>query len=54
MFIGIVESGSRAQTITCNAQGANDKTWIARVGRTTKPLHEQVHTMLVNETKNTV
>ena len=38
IFFGGVESGSREQTVTSNAYGANEGTRFARVGRTTKPL----------------
>ena len=54
IYFDIVESGSRAQTVTCNAYGANDKTRFSRVGRTGNPLEEQVHSILVDKTQNPV
>ena len=54
IFFDSVETGSRAQTITCDTQGTNDKTRFARVGRTTKPLHEQVHAMQIEKIQSAI
>ena len=46
--------GSRAQTITCDTQGAHYQTSFARVGSPTKTFHEGENTVLIDETNGGV
>ena len=49
-----MESGSGTQTVAGDADSTDNKTGFARVGDKAEPLHEQVHTVLVNENKDAV
>ena len=44
-----VDSGSCAQTITCDTQGAHYQTSFARVGSPTRTFHEGKNTVLIDE-----
>ena len=49
VFLCSMESGSRAQTITHDSQGAHDEDSFASVGSPTETFHEGEHTMLIEE-----
>ena len=54
MIVDGMESGSGTWAVLSDADGADNKTGFARVGDTAQPLHEQVHTVLVDETQDAV
>ena len=54
VFFSSMESGSRAQTITCDSQGAHYQVSFARVGSPTKTFDEGENTMLIDEANGRV
>ena len=54
MIVDGMESGSSTQAVAGDADGTDKKPRFARVGDTAESLLEQVHTVSVDQTKDTV
>ena len=54
IFVGRMESASRAQAIASDAQCTHDKVGFTRIGSPTKAIHKRMDAMLADKTECTI